>query len=279
MSQPIHTGTNQLGTLKTSDDLLICRACGTQYDTADSNVLTSCRICDDPRQYVPPAGQSFTTLSQLRSDAAGYHLTFNVDEEDPNIVGIRIEPPGVGIGQRALLIRTPHGNVLWDLVTYLDDAAVSQINELGGLSAIVVSHPHFYTTWKDWSATFNDVPVYLAGPDKAWINRAVEDANVNFLSERHTTIVPGVTAIICGGHFPGSMALHSARGTTKVPGLFHADTVGRFIPFHFVSVFCFTTSPVSARSKTPAGPSNITETTPFHPQPKQHSRTPPSIPH
>ncbi|KAK5102328.1 hypothetical protein LTR70_000113 [Exophiala xenobiotica] len=224
MSQPIHTGTNQLGTLKTSDDLLICRACGTQYDTTDSKALTSCRICDDPRQYVPPSGQYFTTLSQLSSDSAGYHLTFNPDERDPSIIGIRIEPPGVGIGQRALLIQTPQGNILWDLVSYVDEDAVKKINDLGGLSAIVISHPHFYTSWKDWSATFN-VPVYLAGLDKEWLNRDVEGANVKFLSGRHTTIIPGVTAIICGGHFPGSMALHTAKGTTKVPGLFHADTI------------------------------------------------------
>lgn len=222
MSSPIHTGTNQQGSLRTSDDLLICLACGTQYDEQN---LTSCRICDDPRQYIPPTGQSFTTLSKLRSDPANYHLTFTPDEQDPSITSIKIDPPGVGIGQRAILISTPHGNILWDLVAYLDEDAVSQINKLGGLSAIVISHPHFYTTWKDWSATFNNVPVYLAEPDKSWLNRSLTDANVRFLTERHTPLVPDVTAIICGGHFPGSMCLHTAAGATKVPSLFHADTV------------------------------------------------------
>ena len=217
----LHTGTNHNGTLKTSDGLPICLACGTQYDETN---LTACRICDDPRQFIPPTGQSFTTLSRLRADPAGYHLTFTPDPDDPNVTSIRIEPPGVGIGQRALLIRTPSGNILWDLVAFLDAAAVQRINELGGLSAIVISHPHFYTTWRDWSATF-DVPVYLAGADRTWLHRAVEGANVVFLTERHNVIVEGVTAVVCGGHFEGSMALHTERAVTGVPSLFHADTV------------------------------------------------------
>lgn len=221
MSPPLHTGNNQRGSLKTSDALLVCRACGTQYDEPG---LTSCRVCNDPRQYVPPSGHSFTTMAKARSDAANYHLSFTPDERDPNVISIKIEPPGLGIGQRALLVKTKHGNVLWDLVCYLDEQAVGRINELGGLTCIVISHPHFYTTWKDWSATFG-VPVYLAGADKSWLNRSAADADVHFLTETHTSILPGVTAIICGGHFPGSMALHVSGDHIRVPSLFHADTI------------------------------------------------------
>lgn len=224
-SQPVHTSTDQLGVLNTSDDLLICCACGTQYEATESSNLNSCRICDDPRQYVRPSGQSFTTLRALRSDAVGYRLQFEPDEQDPNVVAITIQPPTLGIGQRAFLIRTPHGNILWDLVCYLDDVAVSHINSLGGLSAIIISHPHFYTTWADWSATFNNIPVYLAAADQEWLNHRPSSANLQFLTEAHTTILPGITAIIAGGHFPGSAALHTAPPNTKVPSLFHADTI------------------------------------------------------
>ena len=107
--QYIHHGTNHTGHLKTSDDLLICRACGTQYE----GLLTECRICDDPRQYVPPTGQAFSTMSELRN--AGHKLVFEPDPVDPNVTSITIQP-NVGIGQRALLIKTPSGNILWDLV-------------------------------------------------------------------------------------------------------------------------------------------------------------------
>lgn len=124
MSAPVHPGTNQQGVLNTSDDLLICRACGTQFQVTEDEGLKSCRICDDPRQYVPASGQSFSTLGKLRE--AGHKLVF-IQEEDPKVWSITVEP-NVGIGQRALLIQTPQGNVLWDLVCYLDDKAVKKVS-------------------------------------------------------------------------------------------------------------------------------------------------------
>lgn len=214
----LHQGQNKLGKLNTSDNLLICRACGTQYEATS---LQNCRICDDPRQYVPPTGQAFSTFSELRK--AGHKLVFETDTVDPSVTAISVQP-NVGIGQRAFLIKTPHGNILWDLVCYLDEGAVSHINSLGGLSAIIISHPHFYTTWADWSATFN-IPVFVAAADQEWLNRRPEKADLRLLTEVHNTILPGITAIVAGGHFSGSTALHTAAPNTKVPSLFHADTI------------------------------------------------------
>lgn len=48
-----------------------------------------------------------------------------------------------------MLIQTPVGNVLWDLIPLLDHDSVERINKLGGLAAIVISHPHYYSTWAD----------------------------------------------------------------------------------------------------------------------------------
>ena len=64
---------------------------------------------------------------------------------EPNLYGIG-SAPQFAIGQRALLIRTPAGNVLWDCISLLDDATIDIITALGGLQAIAISHPHFYTT-------------------------------------------------------------------------------------------------------------------------------------
>jgi hypothetical protein len=36
-----------LDALTSTDHLLVCTACGTQFDETDPTVLTSCRICDD----------------------------------------------------------------------------------------------------------------------------------------------------------------------------------------------------------------------------------------
>jgi hypothetical protein len=46
------------------------------------------------------------------------------------------------IDQRALLVCTSHGNVLWDMIAMLDAATITLIRGLGGLAAIGISHPH-----------------------------------------------------------------------------------------------------------------------------------------
>ena len=76
--------------LSTSDDLLICAACGTQYEVTVSEGKTNCRVCDDPRQFVPPEGQSFTTLSKLREK--GHKNVFEKSEKDSKVYEIWTEP-------------------------------------------------------------------------------------------------------------------------------------------------------------------------------------------
>ncbi|KAL8836739.1 MAG: hypothetical protein Q9170_002803 [Blastenia crenularia] len=99
---------------------------------------------------------------------------------------------------------------------------ICEIRELGGLKAIVISHPHFYTTYVDW-AQFFDCPVYISADDKEWICRkAPKEDIIQFIDGPPGTtevIVPGVTAIKAGGHFPGSLVLHWDEQ------LFIADTI------------------------------------------------------
>ncbi|EFJ13060.1 hypothetical protein SELMODRAFT_424957 [Selaginella moellendorffii] len=59
--------------------------------------------------------------------------------------------PKFGIGQRAFLIQTQ------------DDATVEIIKSLGGLRAIAISHPHYYSTNSQWSEAFGGVPGYEMG--------------------------------------------------------------------------------------------------------------------
>jgi len=61
------------------------------------------------------------------------------------LLAIRTEPQ-LAIGQSAYLVRTPEGNVLWDCITYLDDETIKAIEAYGGLKAIAISHPHFFST-------------------------------------------------------------------------------------------------------------------------------------
>ncbi|KAJ9151815.1 Metallo-beta-lactamase family protein [Pleurostoma richardsiae] len=193
--------------LDATADWLVCSTCGTQFPTTERSALTTCFICDDPRQFTPPSGQSFTTLGALR--AAGHRNEFTTYAADPRVTFVA-SVPKVGIGQRACLLRTPAGNVLWDCVTLLDADTVRRVHEMGGLAAVVISHPHYYSTHVEWAKAFG-CPVYLSAADREWTTRD-EPAQQVFLTEVETEIAvggvgTGVKAVRLGGHFPGSMVL------------------------------------------------------------------------
>ena len=102
-------------------DPFICTACGTQY-TPSCVAPRQCAICEEERQYVPPRGQTWTTLEAL---AAGHFNSYRQCE--PGVIGIGTQP-SFAIGQRALLVCTPSGNVLWDCMAMLDPATVTLIS-------------------------------------------------------------------------------------------------------------------------------------------------------
>jgi hypothetical protein len=49
--------------------------------------------------------------------------------------------------------------VLWDCIALIDDATVDLLNGMGGVSAIAISHPHYYTTMVEWSHALGGVPI------------------------------------------------------------------------------------------------------------------------
>lgn len=193
----------------------ICITCGTQYP-ASHVAPAHCPICEDDRQYVNPNGQQWTTLAEMRSD---HHNTFSAIA--PGLTGIRTAP-SFAIGQQAHLIQTEEGNVLWDCISFLDDTTTSYIQQLGGIKAITISHPHFYSSMIEWSYTFN-APIYLHADNRPWIMRP--DAVIQFWDGETKEILPGLTTVRCGGHFPGSSVLHWAEGTNGKGALFTGDTI------------------------------------------------------
>ncbi|HEU5018503.1 MAG TPA: MBL fold metallo-hydrolase [Pseudolabrys sp.] len=182
----------------------ICTACGTQYAESEEPP-PQCRICEEERQYVPPRGQTWTTLPAL----AQSHFN-SYREHEPGVVGIGSQPQ-FAIGQRAILVRTPGGNVLWDCISLLDAATVTLIKGLGGLQAIAISHPHFYTTMVEWAHAFN-CPIHLHAADREWIMRS--DPSIRLWEGDTLDLWKGVTLVRCGGHFPGGTVLHWAGGAS-----------------------------------------------------------------
>jgi glyoxylase-like metal-dependent hydrolase (beta-lactamase superfamily II) len=180
----------------------LCMTCGTQHAESEAPP-ERCLICADERQYVPAAGQRWTTLEAMRKTLMA---TFR---DEAGVLGIGTAP-SFGIGQRALLVRTPLGNVLWDCIALIDDAMVELIKGLGGIQAIAISHPHYYTTMVEWSRRFGDAPVYLHAADRQWVMRP--DDCVQFWEGETKGILPGVTLIRAGGHYAGGTVLHWDRG-------------------------------------------------------------------
>jgi hypothetical protein len=177
----------------------ICRTCAVEHPDTAAPPAGACAICDDERQYVPPEGQRWTTLAELQ--AAGHRG--ELEEVEPGLTGITVIPQ-VGIGQRALLVRTDGGNVLWDPVGYLDDDLVAQVRDLGGVAAVAASHPHMFGVQVEWSRRFDDAPIHVVTADAAWVQRP--DPVVRLVEEA-AELVPGVRLVRIGGHFPGSAVL------------------------------------------------------------------------
>ena len=197
-------------------EAFICRTCGAQY--APSPVPpASCLVCDDERQYVGYDGQCWTTLAELAAE--GHVNVVEPVEEELHSIKTR---PDFAIGQRALLVQTPDGNVLWDCLSFIDQTTVARVAELGGIDRIAVSHPHFYSSMVEWSHAFGGAPIFLPAADRQWVMRP--DPAITYWDDRFE-LLPGLTLIRCGGHFDGSAVLHWAAGAGGAGALLCGDTL------------------------------------------------------
>jgi hypothetical protein len=207
----------------------ICTTCGTQYAKSDQPP-SSCAICRDERQYIKKTGQQWTTLDKLRLTDRN-SLKF----EEPGLIGVGIDPP-FAIGQRALFLRTPRANVLWDCLSLLDEAIVEALKAMGGISAIAISHPHYYSSMVEWSRAFGDVPIYLHAADRQWVMRP--DNAIVFWEGETRTVGDGLTLVRCGGHFDGGTVLHWAGGDGGRSALVTGDIIQVVPDRKHVSFMC-----------------------------------------
>ena len=194
----------------------ICMTCGNQY-TESEIPPAHCLICEDDRQYVGWEGQKWTTLEDLLNDHRN-----QIKIEEPNLIGIGASPE-FAIGQRALLVQSKGGNILWDCLPVLDDALIKAIKDMGGISAIAISHPHFYATMVDWSRAFNNAPIYLHESNREWVMRP--DPAIRFWNGNTQRLNEDITLIRTGGHFPGSTVLHWSSGADGQGVLLTGDSI------------------------------------------------------
>jgi glyoxylase-like metal-dependent hydrolase (beta-lactamase superfamily II) len=182
----------------TNGDIWVCPTCGANFPPAPAPPAR-CPLCEDERQFVPPTGQVWKRMGELAQ--AGYRT--EVRELEPELAGVGVRP-GIGVGQRALLVRTREGNLLWDPPAFVDQAGIEAVRDLGGLAAVSSSHPHMYGAIVEWSHAFG-AEIVLPEVDRPWMTRpdpAVRGWSGSF------EVLPGVTLVQCGGHFPGSAVVH-----------------------------------------------------------------------
>ena len=193
----------------------ICTTCGTQF-AATETPPARCAICDDARQYVPPSGQEWTSLEQIRRRHRNAWQNY-----EPDLLGIATVPE-LAIGQRALLLHTAAGNFLWDCIALIDNATIELVTSLGGLNGIAISHPHYYTTMVEWSRAFH-APIHLHTADREWVMRP--DDAIQFWDGEEKELAPGITLFRCGGHFPGATILHWRDGAGGCGALLTGDVL------------------------------------------------------
>ena len=196
-------------------DNYICVTCGMQFARTD-NPPQHCPICEDERQYVGRGGQQWTILEELSQSHEN-----RIDRQEDNLYGIGTEPK-FAIGQRALLIQSDRGNVLWDCISLIDDRTIKEIEKLGGISAIAISHPHYYGSAVNWAKAF-DVNVYLHEADRQWAMRP--DPSIKFWQGDTLELQPGITLIKAGGHFAGGTICHWVSGTKGLGTLLTGDVI------------------------------------------------------
>ena len=193
----------------------LCATCGTQH-APSADPPAACAICQDERQYVGEGGQRWLTPDDLRRTHRNAFQRL-----EPELYGIGTEPR-FAIGQRALLVRTPAGNVLWDCIALLDDATIDIVRALGGLSAIAISHPHYYAAMVEWAHAFG-APIHLHAADREWVMRP--DPAIRFWEGDVHPLGGGATLVRCGGHFEGGTVLHWAAGAGGRGALLTGDII------------------------------------------------------
>ncbi len=172
-------------------------------------------ICKDERQYIGPGGQEWITLGALQKSHRNVFF-----QEGERLWGIHTEPE-FAIGQRALLVQTRNGGVLWDCISLLDASTIELVKALGGLFAIAISHPHYYASMVEWSRAFGGIPIYLHEADRQWVQ--YQDSAIVFWKGDKHRLNDDLTLIRVGGHFSGFQVLHWASGEKGSGALLTGD--------------------------------------------------------
>lgn len=198
-------------------DKFICKTCGVQYENSFEKPK-ECIICGEERQFISSNGQRWTTLESMIKNGI-YKNTINIEEE--GLYSLNTSP-SFGIGQTAYYIQDKNFNLLWDCISYIDEKTIREIEGLGGIDGIALSHPHYYSSQVEWAEAFN-APIYIHEDDKEWVMRPSE--RIIFWSGESLELKEGIILHRIGGHFKGGTVLEWKNGGNQSGILMTGDII------------------------------------------------------
>lgn len=223
---PRTSGTADMWDPDVLDGIVQCRTCGVEYDAG--HLPEVCPICADERQYLPSDGRQHWT------DPARSRARAQLVELEEGLYGIDVDGE-VGIGQQAKVLVAQTGTVMVDVPAVITPEIVDEVRELGPMRAIIPSHPHMYGLLSAWSAALGDSPVLVSAKDAHWLGRSPGTVR---RWDGIIEVVPGVTAAVLGGHFPGAAVVHMA-GPDGGGVLLSGDTIAACPDGHSVTFMRF----------------------------------------
>lgn len=156
----------------------------------------ACPMCLDARHVVPQDGWRFWTR-----EAAQARFPCHWQEVEPGVWRFWNEPVG-GIGPTAYLIQTQHGNMGFEGCPVFSEAALRQIETLGGIRVLSASHPHAYGAIWQLQDRF-DPELALHPGDLAWS----QALRVTWPWDDALEPIPGLELRLTAGHFAGHAVL------------------------------------------------------------------------
>jgi hypothetical protein len=157
-------------------------------------------MCLDARHVVPQDGWRFRTAQEAQA-AFPCHW----EELEPGVWRFWNEPVS-GIGPSAYLIRTENGNMGFEGCPVFSEAALDQIERLGGMQVLSASHPHSYGALVQLQDRF-DPELCLPAADFIW-SAALQ---VSWPYDDFLEPLPGLELHRTAGHFDGHAVLFDRK--------------------------------------------------------------------
>ncbi len=177
-----------------------CSHCGFWQPWFDHEPPLGCPVCMDVRNALPPDGWDFRRVRDL--DGA---VTNRWAEVLPGVCGFSCVP-AFGLGSTGWLIRRPDGNVAFEGAPFYTEAALDEIERLGGIRVLAGSHPHGFGALWQLQERFD--PVVVIHREGLRYTKAFR---VTWPADDAHDLAPGLRLHGTEGHYEGHAILHDAE--------------------------------------------------------------------